>query len=92
MVLVLESMQKAPLQRQRAVKIVSWLLIKIVAYSGFVAAYYFLVLLFLAHWLKHMFDVHRSIYALITLPLIIAQAALLDLVVSWLRKLGGKEK
>lgn len=85
-------MQKRPSRRQRAVKIVSWVLIKIVVYTGFVAAYYFFVLVFLAHWLKQTFDAHRAFYALITLPLIVAQAALLDLVVSGLRKLGGKEK
>jgi hypothetical protein len=68
-------------------------LVKIIIYIAFVAAYYFFVLLFLRDWLKQMFDDHKAIYALIVLPLIIAQAVLLDFVIIGLRKLGrGKSK
>jgi hypothetical protein len=79
-------------QNSRSLKIFFWLL-KVILYAGFAVAYYFLVLLLLRNWLKQTFDDHKAIYALITLPLIIAQAALLDFVTFVLRKWGqGKEK
>ncbi|HEV2454202.1 MAG TPA: hypothetical protein VGY98_08075 [Verrucomicrobiae bacterium] len=76
-----------------SLKILSWVLLKIAVYAAFVTTYYFFVLLLLAHWLKDVFVAHRAVYTFVTLPLIIAQAALLDLVVTGLRKLGqGKKK
>jgi len=69
------------------------ILIKLTIYIGFVVGYLFLVLFLLRHWLKHMFDAHRDIYALVALPLIIAQAVLLHLVTIGLRRVGsGKAK
>jgi len=68
-----------------------WLLIELVIYSAFVAAYYFVVLLFLRDWLKYIFDAHKAVYAIIALPLIIGQAALLHFVTLALRKLGGEK-
>lgn len=68
-----------------------WLLIELVIYSAFVVAYYFVVLLFLRDWLKYIFDAHKAVYAIIALPLIIGQAALLHFVTLALRKLGGEK-
>jgi hypothetical protein len=86
-------MEKRNSRPRLSLKILSWVLLKIAVYAAFVTAYYFFILLLLAHWLKDMFVARRAIYALVTLPLIIAQAALLDLVVTGLRKLGqGKKK
>jgi hypothetical protein len=76
-----------------SLKTTFWLLVKLLIYIGFVTAYLFLVLFLLRHWLKHMFDAHRDVYALVALPLIIAQAVLLHLVTIGLRRLGsGKAK
>jgi len=78
-------------RKQRPGKMALWLLIELVIYSAFVAAYYFVVLLFLRDWLKYIFDAHKAVYAIIALPLIIGQAALLHFVTLALRKLGGEK-
>lgn len=82
--------QETP-RKPRSGRIAFWLLIELIIYSAFVAAYFIIVLLFLRDWLKHMFDAHRVIYAVIALPLMIGQAALLHLVTAVLRKLGGEK-
>lgn len=68
--------------------IVLWLLIELAIYSVFVTAYYFLVLLFLRDWITQLSDTHRLLYTLAVLPMIIAQAVVLELVMVGLRKLG----
>jgi hypothetical protein len=72
-------------------KMAFWLLIELIIYSAFVVAYYLIVLLYLRDWLKHLFDTHKAVYAIIALPLIIGQAALLHVVTLALRKLGGEK-
>jgi len=76
-------------RKQRPGKIALWLLIELIIYSAFVVAYFLIVLLFLQHWLKHLYEAHKVAYAIIALPLIIGQAALLHFVTLTLRKLGG---
>lgn len=78
-------------RKQRPGKIAFWLLIELIIYSAFVVAYFLIVLLFLRDWLKHLFDAHKAVYAIIVLPLIIGQAALLHFVTLALRKLGGEK-
>ena len=82
-------MHKEKVRNERPGKIAFWLLVELVIYSAFVLAYFLIVLLFLRDWLKHIFDAHKVIYAIIALPLIIGQAALLHAVTLALRKLGG---
>jgi hypothetical protein len=82
-------MHKANPRNQRPGKMAFWLLIELIIYSAFVVAYFLIVLVFLRDWLKHLFDTHKVIYAVIALPLIIGQAALLHSVTLALRKLGG---
>jgi hypothetical protein len=84
-------MDKRGQHHRPRIKTVSLLLIRIIVYAGFVTAYYFLVLLFSRDWLKHMFDAHKAVYATTALLLIVGQAALLDFVITCLRKLGGRK-
>lgn len=86
------TMHKLKFPNQPLLETVVWLLIKLIIYTGFVVAYYFLVLLLLRNWLKDAFTAHRVIYALVALPLIIAQAALLDFVTTGLNKIGWRKK
>jgi NADH:ubiquinone oxidoreductase subunit 6 (subunit J) len=80
-------------RRDNLVKTWFWAVFRIILYTGFVVAYFFLVLLLLRDWLKDTFDHHKALYAAVVLPLIIAQAVLLNLVAVVLRKLGsGKGK
>ena len=76
---------------QFTAKTVVWLLISITIYTAVVTAYCFFVLLYLRDWLKHIFDTDKALYALCALPLIIAQAALLECVIRALRKLSGEK-
>ena len=80
-------MHKGNPRSQSPGKITLWLLFELIIYTAFVVAYYFLILLLLRDWLKHLFDDHKLWYAAIVLPLIIGQAVLLDLVTIVLRKL-----
>jgi hypothetical protein len=86
-------MHKSKPHYQSPAKTVFWFLIRIIIYTALVTAYCFFVLLSLRGWLKQEFDAHEVIYAITALPLIIAQAVLLDFVTRALRKLGnGKSK
>jgi hypothetical protein len=84
-------MHKINSRNQRPGKMAFWLLIELMIYTAFVTAYFLIVLVFLQDWLKHLFDAHKIVYAIIALPLIIGQAALLHFVTLALRKLGGKK-
>ena len=80
-------MSKRTAPNRPSLKAVLWLAVELMIYAAFVVAYYFLVLLLLRDWLKHIFDTHKAVYALIAVPLIVAQAVLLDFVTVILRKL-----
>lgn len=72
---------------------IAWLLVEMIIYAVFVYVYYQLVLHFLSGWLKELFDAHESLYAVVALGLIIAQAALLESVTTGLfRLIRGKSK
>ncbi|HTQ51300.1 MAG TPA: hypothetical protein VMJ12_11355, partial [Candidatus Acidoferrales bacterium] len=73
-------MNKGIAHKEHPMKIALWLAVETAIYGAFIVGYYFAVLLPLRGWLKHLFDAHKDAYALVTLPLIIAQAALLHLV------------
>ena len=61
--------------------------IELIVYAMLVAAYFFLVLHFLAAWLKHL-DAHNiKIYALVSIALIIGQAVVLEAVTTGLFRL-----
>ncbi len=69
-----------------------WFLIELVVYAVFVVAYYFLVLHFLGHTLKRLFDDHKAEYAFLALGLMVAQGVLLELITGWLLKfIRGKD-
>ncbi len=57
-----------------------------------VTAYFFLVLHFLAGWLKNLADHHLNLYALVAIALIIGQAVVLESVTTGLLRLlrGGR--
>ena len=84
-------MHKENARKPGVLKASVWFLVELLIYSAFVVVYYFMVLHFLRDWLKHIFEVHKTVYAIIVLPLIIAQAALLHFVTMALRKWGGTE-
>lgn len=72
---------------------VIWLLVEVAVYSAFVFVYYLLVLHFLRGWIKELYDAHKTLYAVVALGLIIAQAALLEFVTTGLfRLIRGKSK
>ena len=62
-------------------------LIELALYAVFVFAYFFLVLHFLGNWIKHLFDEHRTQYAIIALALIVFQGIALEMLTTALLKL-----
>ena len=64
-----------------------WYLAEMAVYAIFVFVYYLLVLRFLGGWLKDVFTEHLTLYAILVLVLILAQAVLLELVTAGLFKL-----
>lgn len=61
--------------------------IELFVYSIFVTGYFFLVLHFLAEWLKNLDTHHIKIYALVSIALIIGQAVVLEAVTTALFRL-----
>ena len=66
--------------------------IELPIYAVLVIIYFFVVLHFLADWLKNLSDHHLTIYALVAIGLIIGQAVALELVTTGLMRLlrGGR--
>lgn len=67
--------------------------IELFVYSIFVTGYFFLVLHFLAEWLKNLDTHHIKIYALVSIALIIGQAVVLEAVTTALfRMIRGRSE
>ena len=65
-------------------------LIELMVYGTLVVAYFFLVLHFLGAWLHELQLTRLKTYAVVSLALIIGQAAVLEIVTTWLlKKLRG---
>ncbi len=62
------------------------LLIEIIIYSALIFGYYLMVLRWLGDWLMSMFQSNLVLYAVTGLGLIVVQAALLNIVTSFLMK------
>ncbi len=60
---------------------------EVIIYAGLVAAYYFLVLHYLGHWLAQLFLHDRRMYAGLALGLIIGQGFLLEVLTRLLLRL-----
>jgi hypothetical protein len=55
-------------------------------FTALVVSYFFLVLNFLSHWLKELFDQNKLVYALVAWALIAAQALVLEVIAAALLK------
>ena len=75
----------------RAREVMFPLLAEFFLYAVFVLAYYFLVLDYLAGWLKGIFD-RKYLYAVVALSLIIAQGLLLEVLTTFLLKLLRRKR
>ena len=68
-------------------------LVELVVYALFVFAYFFLVLHFLGGWIKHIFDVNKTLYGFVALALIIVQGIALEmLTTALLRVIRRRER
>ena len=65
-------------------KLVKTFVLELLIYSALVVAYFFLVLRFLAEPLMELFADSLTVYAFVALGLIVAQAVLLEAVVSFI--------
>ncbi len=60
---------------------------QLVVFTVLVVSYFFLVLSFLSHWLKELFDQNKLVYALVAWALIAAQALVLEVTAAALLKI-----
>jgi hypothetical protein len=56
-------------------------------FTALVLSYYFLVLVFLADWLKRLFDQSKPTYAVVALALIATQGVILEVISAALMKI-----
>ena len=61
-------------------------IVELAIFTGLVVSYFFLVLSFLPHWLKHLFDQDRLVYALVAWTLIAVQGVVLEAIAAALLK------
>ena len=59
---------------------------QLVIFTALVVSYFFLVLSFLSHWLKELFDQNKVVYALVAWALIATQALVLEVIAAALLK------
>lgn len=64
-----------------------WYLVETAIYAVFIFVYYWAVLYPSCGWLKLLFDEHKTLYGVLALVLVVAQAALLELVITGLFRL-----
>ena len=84
-------MDKPPGKFRWTLRTVLGFAVELILYAGFVGAYYWVVLHALGAWLKSVFDQHKTLYAVLALAVVVAQAGLLELVTAALaRLLRGK--
>jgi len=58
-------------------------------FTALVVSYFFLVLSFLSHWLKELFDENKLTYAFVAWALMAAQGVVLEIVAAALLKVVG---
>jgi len=81
-----------PNQRRESAQTFRALLIELPIYGALVVAYFFAVLHFIGGWLGGLKTHHNTLYALVSIALIIGQAVVLESVTAWLLRLfRGRE-
>jgi len=60
--------------------------VQLAVFAALVVSYFFLVLSFLSHWLKELFDENKLIYALVAWALMAAQGVVLEIIAAALLK------
>ena len=65
--------------------------VQLAIFAALVVSYFFLVLNFLSHWLKDVFDQNRLVYALVAWALIAVQAVVLEVIAAALVKTVGSK-
>src|SRR5205807_6509686 len=62
-------------------------IVELLIFASLVLGYFFLVLIFLANWLKTLFDASKPLYALVALALIVTQGVVLEVISAVVLKL-----
>ena len=73
-------------QRQSEPSLKSFI-VELMIFASLVVGYFFLVLIFLANWLKTLFDESKPLYALVALALIVTQGVVLEVISAVVLKL-----
>jgi uncharacterized membrane protein (UPF0182 family) len=87
-------MARASVTKKEKTNTLKAFLVELAVYAIFVTAYFFLVLHYLSGWLQDLHLNHVTIYAMVTIILIIGQAVFLESVTTWLLRLlrGGRSE
>ena len=72
--------KKTKAEQRRSEPSLKLFIIELVIFASLVVSYFFLVLIFLANWLKTLFDESKPLYALVALALIVTQGVVLELI------------
>jgi heme/copper-type cytochrome/quinol oxidase subunit 3 len=78
--------QETKAQKRKRQKSLRAFFVELVIFAGLVVAYFFLVLIFLADWLKKLFDQSKPLYAMVALGLIATQGVVLEVISAALMK------
>ena len=72
--------KKTKAQQRRSEPSLKLFIIELVIFASLVVSYFFLVLIFLANWLRTLFDQSKPLYALVALALIVTQGVVLEVI------------
>jgi hypothetical protein len=86
---VVASSTEVPMKNPEIRRLIRSFAIEMLIYSALVVGYFFLVLRFLADPLERLFSSNLTLYAIVALVLIIAQAVLLEAITSFVVGLLG---
>ena len=72
--------KKTKAEQRRSEPSLKLFIVELMIFASLVVSYFFLVLIFLANWLKTLFDESKPLYALVALALIVTQGVVLELI------------
>jgi hypothetical protein len=79
--------KKTKVEQRRDQPSLKSFIVELMIFTALVLSYYFLVLVFLADWLKRLFDQSKPTYAVVALALIATQGVVLEVISAALMKI-----
>jgi hypothetical protein len=83
--------KKTKAQQKKSEPSLKAFVVQLAIFAALVVSYFFLVLSFLSHWLKDVFDQNKLVYALVAWALIAFQGVVLEIAAAALLKIVGSK-